>query len=61
MSESRGVTSHDKPRATEPQRHFSSNTFHQAWIDTSGLLRKRLGGYQPFVRQSNEARGNTPE
>ncbi|MEZ5682204.1 MAG: GFA family protein [Erythrobacter sp.] len=55
------VGSLDEPYGIEPHWHFASEKIHEAWIDTSGLPRKKLTDYAPLVQKWKDATGEVPE
>ena len=55
------VGSFDDPYAFSPHWHFSAETIHEDWLDTSKLPRKKLIDYQALVDKWIEATGKVPE
>ena len=51
----------DDPSDFRPSSHFSSETIHEAWLDTSGLERKRLDEYKPLQDRWKKAGAEPPE
>jgi len=54
------VASFDEPGRFKPTSHFGSESMHEAWLDTSGLPRKRTDGHKPLVEKWVKATGSFP-
>ena len=55
------VGSLDDPYGIEPHWHFASEKIHEAWIDTSGLRREKIGDYEALNQRWIDATGSVPE
>ena len=55
------VGSFDDSYVFAPHWHFSAETIHEEWLDTSALPRKKLSDYQALVDKWVEATGKVPE
>jgi len=54
------VASFDEPGRFKPTSHFGSESMHEAWLDTSGLPRKRTDEHKPLVEKWVKATGSFP-
>lgn len=55
------VGSFDEPYDFTPQSHFGAEAIHEAWLDTSGLPRKKSTDYEPLVEKWIAATGRVPD
>ncbi len=52
------VASFDEPGRFRPTMpHFGAESLHEAWLDTSGLVRVRTDEYKPLVERWEKAAG----
>ena len=54
------VASFDEPGRFKPTSHFGAESVHEAWLDTSGLPRKRTDQHKPLVEKWVKATGSFP-
>ena len=54
------VAAFDDPSRFKPTSHFGAESVHEAWLDTSGLPRKRTEEHKPLVEKWVKATGSFP-
>ena len=54
------VAAFDDPGRFKPTSHFGAESVHEAWLDTSGLPRKRTEEHKPLVEKWVKATGSFP-
>lgn len=54
------VASFDDPGVFRPTSHFGAESVHEAWLDTSGLPRKRTDQHKALVEKWVKATGSFP-
>ena len=54
------VAAFDDPGRFKPTSHFGAESVHEAWLDTSGLPRKRTEEHKPLVEKWVQATGSFP-
>jgi hypothetical protein len=54
------VAAFDDPARFKPTSHFGTESVHEAWLDTSGLPRKRTEEHKPLVEKWVKATGSFP-
>ena len=54
------VASFDEPGQFKPISHFGTESVHEAWLDTSGLPRKRTDQHKALVEKWVKATGSFP-
>ena len=54
------VAAFDDPSRFKPTSHFGAESVHEAWLDTSGLPRKRTEEHKPLVEKWVQATGSFP-
>ena len=54
------VAAFDDPGRFKPTSHFGAESVHEAWLDTSGLTRKRTEEHKPLVEKWVKATGSFP-
>ena len=55
------VGSFDDPSDFVPHWHFGAESMHEAWLDTSGLPRRKTTDYPELVEKWKQATGKVPE
>jgi hypothetical protein len=55
------VGSFDDPSDFVPHWHFGAESIHEAWLDTSGLPRKKTTDFPELVAKWQKATGKVPE
>lgn len=54
------VAAFDEPGRFEPTSHFGTESVHEAWLDTTGLPRKRTDQHKALVEKWVKATGSFP-